>query len=856
MVTQDNKNTQHTDNQQNMPVQTSNLFESAQAGKPRLYAEIIVPLHLPKNYTWEIPEELIAEVVIGLRVEVALRGKKYTGIIKRLFNKAPESFTPLPVYSLLDSTPIVTPTQLKFWTWMANYYLASEGDVMQAAVPSNFKLSSESIIRLAEDMDGQDRTIELDQENDYSDEEYLLAEALQIRKELRFTEVQQILEGRRIYSVVKKLIDRGICYIEESLKEKYKEKKAIFISFHPDYQKEENLEILLNNWKGAPTQLKILMLLRHMALGEGDVLQTALLKKAEASATTLKTLLDKQILVAESRSITRLPELTPFIEMDFTLSSAQQHALNQLQQQMQDKHVSLLQGVTASGKTQLYFKLIEQVLRSGKQVLYLLPEIALTSQIIRRLQHHFGGHVAVYHSRFNPNERVELWEKVLRNEVQVVLGARSALLLPFKDLGLIVVDEEHDSSYKQQDPAPRYHGRDAAIYYGTLFENCPVLLGSATPSLESYYNAQAGKYGFVELSQRYENVAMPAIELDNLSLITREIPRPILISPRLEEEIHLAIKAHKQVILFQNRRGYSPYQICNNCGWIPQCKHCAVSLTYHKSKNKLLCHYCGTEYPLITTCVACGSHDFQRKKFGTEQIEEAVAALFPKARVARMDYDSVKGKYGHDAMIQLFESQKIDILIGTQMVVKGLDFEQVSLVGILDADGLLNFTDFRVGERAFQLMEQVSGRAGRKDGLGKVLIQVFNIHHPVLQFVQRHDYPAMYAQEITHRKDFNYPPFTRLLRLTFKHKDTHTARQAAVIMAQGLQQLPALVVLGPAAAPIERIRGQYYWEMLIKIPKQNGMLSACRKIIDQQMAILQSTKQYARVILSADVDPV
>ena len=837
-------------------MQAANLFDSTDRGKPRLYAEIIIPLHLPKNYTWEIPEDLIEQAAIGLRAEVALRGKKYTGIIKRLFQQAPEQFTPLPIYSLLDNTPIVTPTQLKFWTWMADYYLASEGDVMQAAVPSNFKLSSESIIRIQEDLDGQDRILDLDKEQDLTDEEYLLAEALQIRKELRFTEVQQILEGRRIYSVVKKLIERGFCYIEESLKEKYKEKKAIFISFHPDYQQEENLEPLLNNWKGAPTQLKILMLLRHMTLGDGDVLQTALLKKADASASTLKALLDKKILVSESRSITRLPVLTPFIEMDFTLSAAQQTALEHLQAEIQQKHVCLLKGVTASGKTHLYYKLIEEALRAGKQVLYMLPEIALTAQIIRRLQHHFGGHVAVYHSRFNPNERVELWEKVLRNEVQVIVGARSSLLLPFKDLGLIIVDEEHDSSYKQQDPAPRYHGRDAAVYYGTLFENCPVLLGSATPSLESYFNAKAGKYGLVELTERYENVAMPSIELDNLSLIPREIPRPILISPRLEAEINQALKAHKQVILFQNRRGYSPYQLCNNCGWIPQCKHCAVSLTYHKSKNKLLCHYCGTEYPLITTCAACGSHDFQRKKFGTEQIEEAVATLFPKARVARMDYDSVKGKYGHDAMIQLFESQKIDILIGTQMVVKGLDFEQVSLVGILDADGLLAFADFRVGERAFQLMEQVSGRAGRKDGLGKVLIQVSNIHHPVLQFVQNHDYPAMYNEEIAYRKDFHYPPFTRLLRLIFKHRDTHTARQAAAIIAQGLQQLPGIEVLGPATGPIERIRGQYYWEILIKIPKQPGMLSACRKIIDQQMAVLQSVREYARVIVSADVDPV
>ena len=830
-----------------------NLFEQsdpATGERTGCFAEIIIPLHLPRNYTWEIPDYLVKDARIGLRCEVSLRNKKYTGIIKKLFDRAPDAFTPIPIYSLLDKQPIVTPVQLKLWEWIADYYQCSEGDVMQASVPSNFKLSSESVIRLEENAENKDLDL------DFTDEEFMLAEALQIRGELRFPEVQQILEGRRVYPVVKKLIDRGICYIEESLKEKYKAKKAIFISFHPDYQKEANLEPLLNNWKGAPAQLKILMLLRHMTLGEGDVLQSALLKKAETALSTLKALLDKNILVAQTRSITRLPLMPPFIEMDFSLTEPQQKAYDQLRESMQQKHVNLLHGVTASGKTHIYLKLMEQALRAGKQVLYMLPEIALTAQIIRRLQHHFGGHVAVYHSRFNPNERVELWEKVRKNEVQIILGARSSLLLPFKDLGLIIVDEEHDSSYKQQDPAPRYNARDAAIYYGTLFENCPVLLGSATPSLESYYNATHGKYGLVSLTQRYESVAMPVIELDDLNMIPREIPRPILISPELERQIHATLKSHKQVILFQNRRGYSPYQICNSCGWIPQCKHCAVSLTYHKGRNKLICHYCGTEYPLVTTCAACGSHDFQRKKFGTEQIEEAVAALFPKARVARMDYDSVKGKYSHDAMIQLFESQKIDILIGTQMVVKGLDFEHVSLVGILDADGLLNFADFRVAERAFQLMEQVSGRAGRKDGKGRVLIQVSNIHHPVLGYVKSHDYLAMYDEELGHRKAFRYPPFTRLIRLIFKHRESPTAREAAGRVSQALRRLASIEVLGPAAAPVERVRGQYLWEILIKVPKDPGQLQRCRTIIDQQIAVLQSTKAFARVLVTSDVDPL
>ncbi|HTN36659.1 MAG TPA: primosomal protein N' [Arachidicoccus sp.] len=816
---------------------------------PSWYAEIIVPLYLPQNYTWEIPAELVSMAAPGIRAEVSLRNKKYTGIIKRLFQQAPERFKPKPILSLLEDTALITKEQLRFWSWMAQYYLCCEGEVMQAAVPSNFKLSSQSVLSINEGFEGHEL-------EDFTDEEYLVAEALSVRRELRFSEIQQILDARHVYPVVKKLIDKSICFIWEELKEKYKEKKAIFISFHPDYQSDENLEPLLNNWTGAPTQLKVLMLFRHMSFQDGEVQQRDLLNKAEATHATLKALITKNILVSESRSITRIPALPQMMQIDFVLSAAQQLALDKLRVSMQFKSVNLLHGVTASGKTQIYLKLMEEQLKAGRQVLYMLPEIALTAQIIRRLQHHFGGHVAVYHSKFNPNERVELWEKVRSGEIKILLGARSALLLPFKDLGLIIVDEEHESSYKQQEPAPRYNARDAAIYYASLFNNATVLLGSATPSLESYYNCLTGKYGLVTLAERYENVDMPVIEIENLSALPKELPRPVLIAPVMEERIKEALAEHKQVILFQNRRGYSPYQVCNTCGWIPQCKQCAVSLTFHKGKNKLVCHYCGTEYPVVSTCIACGSHDFQRKKFGTEQIEEAVAGLFPNARISRMDYDSVKGKYSHDALIKIFEDQKVDILIGTQMVVKGLDFEHVSLVGILDADGLLNFADFRVNERAFQLMEQVSGRAGRKDGKGKVLIQVSNVHHPVLGFVQAHDYNQMYQQELGYRQQFSYPPFTRLIKILFKHKENHIAQEAAHIMAGALKTNSHITVLGPAVPAIERIRNQYLWEILIKIPKDAEIMKFCRRQIHQQLMILESDKRYARVIVLPDVDPI
>jgi primosomal protein N' (replication factor Y) len=475
--------------------------------------------------------------------------------------------------------------------------------------------------------------------------------------------------------------------------------------------------------------------------------------------------------------------------------------------------------------------------------------------MIRRLQKSLGGHIAIYHSKFNPNERVEIWNKIKSGETKVVLGARSALFLPFKELGLIICDEEHDASYKQQDPAPRYHCRDAAIYYASLF-NAKVLLGSATPSIESYYNAQQEKYGLVTLTERFGDVAMPAIELIDLKKTSLANKTKSPLSPQLLSSIDETLKAKKQIILFQNRRGYSPYMICDTCGWIPHCQHCDVTLTFHKAKNKLSCHYCGTTYPVIQTCAACGSHHFIQKNFGTEKIEELVAESFPDAKIARMDYDSVKGKHDHDTLIHLFEQHRIDILVGTQMVVKGLDFENVSLVGIIDADGILNFTDFRVNERAYQLMEQVSGRSGRKDGNGKVMVQVSNIHHPVLQFVKEHNYKDLFQFEIDNRKHFDYPPFTRLIQVTFKHKEKHIAEEAANIFTQGLKNPYGLMINGPSQPIVDRVRNQYLWEILIKLPKDAAYLLQCKKAIHQQMVIVQSNKRYRSVHIIPNIDPV
>lgn len=811
------------------------------------FAEIIIPLFLPQNYTWTVPEQLQNKIQPGIRVEVSLRNKKYTGIVKRIFKEKPAAFDPKPILNILDNEPLIHEQQLKLWEWIADYYMCTEGDVMQAAIPANLKLSSETILIWNEER-GEDFT-------DLNDDEFIVAEALSIKKELRLNEVQQLLDASHVYPVIKRLIEKKVCYVWEELKEKYKEKTETYIELHPDYRHEEKLAELLNKPSKAPKQMELLLGFLHLQRTEGEVTQSELLKKSNATSAQLKGLIDKKILIADKRSTNRIFSSPKTVVIDFQLSEAQQQAADDILNVFNEKQVCLLHGVTSSGKTQIYIKLIEYFIKQGKQVLYMLPEIALTAQIIRRLQKHFGGYIAIYHSKFNANERVEIWNKVKTGETKVVLGARSSLFLPFKDLGLVIADEEHEASYKQQEPAPRYHARDAAIYYASLF-NAKVLLGSATPSIESYYNCMLGKYGLVKLTERFGNLEMPNIEIVDTKKVIMKSKDKIMVTPSLKEAISKAVIENQQVILFQNRRGYSPYLICGVCGWIPQCQNCDVSLTLHKAKNKLVCHYCGTNYPVMYTCAACGSHHFIQKNFGTEKIEEMIAEEFPSAKIARMDYDSVKGKHDHDALIKLFEQRRIDILVGTQMVVKGLDFEHVNLVGILDADALLNFADFRVNERAFQLMEQVSGRAGRKHLRGEVLIQVSNTHHPVLQFVREHDYQKLYDFEISNRKQFFYPPFSRIIQITFKHKESHIAEEAASLMVQGLQLQFKQNITGPAEPVVNRIRNQYLWELLIKLPKDAHVIHQCKQQIEQQIAIIQSNKRYRAVTIIPDADPV
>jgi primosomal protein N' (replication factor Y) (superfamily II helicase) len=851
-----------------------------------MYAEVIIPLALPTNYTWSVPEQWQDQVREGCRVEVELRNKKYAGIVKRMHNEKPAAFEPKAIGNLLDTEPIIYPSQRKLWEWIADYYLCSEGEVMAAALPAHFKLSSETILVFNEE-NGDDFT-QLDTD------EFIVAEALLIRKELKLSEVQQLLDSSHVYPVIKRLIEKKICFVRESLKETYSPKKADFVLLNPDYAAEERLAELLNHWARAPKQLELLLAWLHLQKTAGEVPRSELLKKSGASAEQLKGLVDKNILRIERRTIDRVVYLPRDIQIDFELTTAQQATYDAIEASFQQRPVCLLHGVTSSGKTQLYIRQIEAVIRQGKQALYLLPEIALTSQIIRRLQRHFGGYVGIYHSKFSQNERLETWNKIRSGEIKVVLGARSAIFLPFADLGLIVVDEEHDASYKQQEPAPRYHARDAAIYYASLF-GARVLLGSATPAVESYYNAITGKYGLVTLGERFGNVPLPTIEVIDSKVVrtfrrsrnqqtvsvnvaalpagtlsppatpaeanptddpltgSRDYGKPIL-SPALHAEIERSLTADRQIILFQNRRGYSPYQVCEVCGWIPQCRNCDVSLNFHKLTNKLHCHYCGTVYSPVNVCAACGNHRFVQRNFGTERIEEHLASVFPKARIARMDIDSVRGKTAHDTLIQQFEQRRIDILVGTQMVVKGLDFEHVNLVGILDADSIIHFAEFRATERAFQLMEQVSGRAGRRDGDGKVLIQAADTAHPVLGYVKAHDYLRFFQNELPFRQQFGYPPFTRIIRVTFRHTVKEVVESAAGFFAITLKKEFPNYLVGPAEPVIARIRNQYLMELMLKLPKDGQTIAFAKHIIRQQTAILHGDRKFRSVVVIPDVD--
>tara|TARA_R100001369_G_scaffold92568_2_gene138411 strand:- start:2249 stop:4705 length:2457 start_codon:yes stop_codon:yes gene_type:complete len=790
------------------------------------FINVILPIPIEKLFTYKVTEEEAKLLKPGMRVAVPFgKSKIYTALVFEIHNTPPTVYEAKQIDQILEDHPVVTKVQLKFWHWLAQYYMCSIGEVFRAAVPSALLLESETLILR------NDRAII--EESDLLDDEFMVFEALQHQSILRVQEISDILDKKNIIPVLNRLLKKNIIFLKEEMYEQYKPKLVRYVQLGKSHRSEENLEALLNGMTRAPKQSQVVLTLFQLqAVTKKPVKVSDLENASNSSSAIIKTLIDKGILeeqfVQTDRVVYEGGDETETLK---SLNDFQKEALKDIKSSFKDNKVVLLHGVTSSGKTEVYVKLIEEYVSQGKQALYLLPEIALTTQLISRLQAYFGEKVAVYHSKYNVQERVEVWNNVLENKpvAQIVIGARSALFLPFNDLGLVIVDEEHESSFKQYDPAPRYHARDAAIVLGNL-HGSDILLGSATPSVESFYNVKVGKYGYAHIERRYGNVLMPDMELVDIKEQSRKKRMKGHFSERLLEEITETLDNGEQVILFQNRRGFAPIMECTTCGHAPQCPNCDVSLTYHQHRKQLRCHYCSYHIALQETCQACGNATLDTKGFGTEQVEQELNTLFPKANVGRMDLDTTRGKHGYEKIITSFEQQEIDILVGTQMLTKGLDFRNVNLVGIMNADSLLNLPDFRAHERSFQLLTQVAGRAGRTKKRGKVIIQSYNPNHRILQQVTTNDYLGMFQEQIYEREQYKYPPINRIIKITFKHKDYNKLNDAAEWFAKSLRNSFGGNVLGPEYPPVARIRNQYIKNVIVKIGENYSLVKTKNSI--------------------------
>jgi primosomal protein N' (replication factor Y) len=779
------------------------------------FIDVLLPIPLEKLFTYRISKTEAARLEPGMRVAVPFgKSKIYTGIVDHVHQQRPEVYEAKEIHQILDDNPTVNTLQLRHWKWIAGYYMCTPGEVFRAAVPGAILLESETIIV-------KNREAAVDEQG-LEDDEFLIFEALEHQDSLSVQDVSEIVDRKHVLQLLNRLLQKGVIRIREVLQEQYKPKMVPYVRIGPSYVEEEALEALLQQLSRAPKQRQALLTLFQLQAQTGSPVKLETLEKESGTTrAVIRALADKDIL----EEFTVQTDRANFGEGSETspskkLNPIQTDALAQIREYFVENKVTLLHGVTASGKTEIYVKLIEEFLEQDKQVLYLLPEIALTTQLIERLRAYFGDRITVYHSRYSLPERVEAWNNVLsgNRKAQVVIGARSALFLPFSRLGLILVDEEHENTFKQYDPAPRYHARDAAIVLASM-HSARVLLGSATPSLESYQNAILGKYGLVLLERRHGNILMPEIALVDLKEQWRKKRMKGHFSEPLQEALATALKAGEQVILFQNRRGFAPIVECTSCGHSPQCPNCDVSLTYHQFKNELRCHYCGHHLPLPQSCPACGNATLDTRGFGTEQVEREVQELFPAAITGRMDLDTTRGKHGFSKIIDAFEQGSIDVLVGTQMVTKGLDFRKVSLVGIMNADSLLNFPDFRAHERCFQLLTQVAGRAGRTRERGRVLVQTYNPHHQILQQVTMGDYKGMFKEQLYEREQYHYPPVNRIIRITFKHKDYNKVGEAAAWFGQALRNVFDTGVLGPEFPPVSRIRNQYIKNILLKIAR-------------------------------------
>jgi primosomal protein N' (replication factor Y) len=811
------------------------------------FIEVILPLSLPKTFTYSVSETEYHYIKIGMRVAVPFgKNKMYTALVIDIHQNTPILYEAKEIHQILDEKPIVNEFQIEHWNWISNYYMCSIGDIFRCAIPSAFILESETIISKKNDYALV--------ESELSDDEFLIYEALQHQSSLKIQDVMAILNKKNVFPVVQKLLNKNVLSLQEEMIEEYKPKLIRYIRLHEDYSAIESLQSLLDALKGAKQKEVLLHYFQLNATAKKPIVVKQLSEVSQVSTTVIKALVDKAIFEEFYIQEDRVNFTANKNENNLVLSDAQQKAYIEIKDSFTNKEVLLLHGVTSSGKTEIYIKLIEDYIAQGKQVLYLLPEIALTTQLVSRLTAHFGNQVAVFHSKYSNNERVEVWNQVLENskKSQIVIGARSSLFLPFSNLGLILVDEEHEQTFKQQDPAPRYHARDSAIVLAHL-QKAKVLLGSATPSIETYFNAQSGKFGLVAVKERFGKAPLPEVVLVDLKENYFKKRMKGHFSMTLIEAITEALSLGEQIILFQNRRGFSPIVECLTCGHVPQCISCNVSLTYHKFKNQLRCHYCGYSIAKPTNCHACSSIDITAKGFGTEQLELELAELFPTKNIKRMDQDTTRGKYSFEKLIDSFKNREIDILVGTQMLAKGLDFDNVSLVGIMNADAMLYHPDFRAYERSFQMMVQVSGRAGRSDKRGKVIIQSFNVNHNVIQQVTQNDYEGMYKEQLYERQIYKYAPYFRLIKITLKHKDYEKLKDGSLWLYQVMQKNLIIPVLGPEEPAINRIRNEYIRTILIKIP-QNISISNTKNTIQKILNSFEVIPPYRTIKVSINVD--
>ena len=810
------------------------------------FADVILPLPLPKPFTYKLTEEESKALEVGYRVAVSFGKRKiYTGIISRLHNDDPLNYEVKPIEFIYDSKSIVDQKRIDFWTWMSKYYFSPIGDILKAAVPSTLLLQSESIISK---IDASPKEIKK-----MSDNEYLIYEALEL-EDIRIEDINLITDRKTVYPIIQKMIQSGYIELKQQIKEKYKPKLVKFIRLTRQVKSKQIIKDVLNDIK-FPKQKEILMTI--LKIDKNNWIKMAELKnKLSFSSSSLKSLESKKVIEIKIFQEDRNIENNFGTKKKIILSKSQSKVLKQINSEFENKDVVLLEGVTSSGKTEVYLKVIEKYLNDNKQVLYLLPEISLTTQIIQKLKNSFGNKVSVFHSRHSIHERTEVWRNVEenKNNSQIIIGARSSLFLPFKNLGLIVIDEEHENSYKQQEPSPRYHARDSAIVLSKLHKS-KIILGSATPSIESSKNARNGKYGWVKLKERYGGLKMPIIETIDLKEEVLNDNMNGLFSKKLIDEIDYTLKDNKQVILFRNRRGYASIWMCNTCGHHINCDNCDVSLTYHNVSNNLKCHYCGFSTKTPKKCSMCGVESMINKGDGTQQIEESIKDYFPKARVSRMDWDTTRGKWSFDKIINSFSDHEIDILIGTQMVTKGLDFNNVNLVGVLNTDHFLNFPNFRAHEKAFQVLTQVAGRAGRKEIQGKVFLQTYQPNHPIIQYVINNDYNGMFNAQLTERVEYKYPPYVRLIKLTIKDKSLDKVNIACEWLDKMMRRSYKGDILGPVYPEISRVRNKYQKQFIIKL-KNIDSINQFRSILNKTIISFNSISKYRSVRVVVDVDPL